>query len=120
MLIYQGSSEHFTNGPQKLVGRGAEVMFTNLYRFVPSRTVEKEFDILLIDEAHRIEKSSNHQYTRPADRTHMPQINQLIRCAKTSVFFMDDRQKVRSQEAGNFFNQLYILPLYDRCWWQPF
>ena len=31
----------------------------------------------------------------------MPQINQLIRCAKTSVFFIDDRQKVRSTETGN-------------------
>lgn len=100
-VLYGCKSKPFTNGLQKLVGRGAEVMFTNLYRFVPSRTAENEFDILLIDEAHRIEKSSNHQYTRPADRTDMPQINQLIRCAKTSVFFIDDRQKVRSQEAGN-------------------
>ena len=100
-VLFGCKSKPFTNGLQKLVGRGAEVMFTNLYRFVPSRTAENEFDILLIDEAHRIEKSSNHQYTRPADRTDMPQINQLIRCAKTSVFFIDDRQKVRSQETGN-------------------
>lgn len=100
-VLFGCKSKPFTNGLQKLVGRGAEVMFTNLYRFVPSRTAENEFDILLIDEAHRIEKSSNHQYTRPADRTDMPQINQLIRCGKTSVFFIDDRQKVRSQEAGN-------------------
>ena len=100
-VLFGCKSKPFTNGLQKLVGRGAELMFTNLYRFVPSRTAENEFDILLIDEAHRIEKSSNHQYTRPSDRTDMPQINQLIRCAKTSVFFIDDRQKVRAQEAGN-------------------
>jgi len=31
----------------------------------------------------------------------MPQVEQLIRCAKTSVFFIDDRQNVRSQEIGH-------------------
>jgi DUF2075 family protein len=31
----------------------------------------------------------------------MPQVEQLIRCAKTAVFFIDDRQNVRSQEIGN-------------------
>lgn len=31
----------------------------------------------------------------------MPQIDQLIRCAKTSVFFIDDKQNVRSQEIGD-------------------
>ncbi len=55
----------------------------------------------LIDEAHRIEKTSNHQYTKPADRTDMPQMEQLVRCAKTTVFFIDDRQNVRSSEVGS-------------------
>jgi DUF2075 family protein len=59
-----------------------------------------ELDLLLVDEAHRIEKKSNHQYTKPEDRTKMPQIEQLIRCAKTVVFFIDDKQNVRSQEIG--------------------
>ena len=100
-VLYGCKSKPFTSGLQKLVGRGAEVMFSNLYRFLPSKTQENEFDILLIDEAHRIEKTSNHQYTKPGDRTDMPQVNQLIRCAKTAVFFIDDRQKVRAAEVGN-------------------
>ncbi len=79
----------------------AEIMFSNLYRFIPSRTKENEFDILLIDEAHRIEKNSNHQYTKPEDRTDMPQMEQLVRCSKTTVFFIDDRQNVRSSEVGS-------------------
>jgi uncharacterized protein len=57
--------------------------------------------LLLVDEAHRIEKISNHQYTKAEDRTDMPQIEQLIRCAKTAVFFIDDKQNVRSQEIGH-------------------
>ncbi len=100
-VLYGCKSKPFTSGLQKLVGRGGEIMFSNLYRFIPSRTKENEFDILLIDEAHRIEKNSNHQYTKPADRTDMPQMDQLVRCAKTTVFFIDDRQNVRSSEVGN-------------------
>ena len=100
-VLYGCKSKPFTSGLQKLVGRGGEIMFSNLYRFIPSRTKENEFDILLIDEAHRIEKNSNHQYTKPEDRTDMPQMEQLVRCAKTTVFFIDDRQNVRSSEVGS-------------------
>jgi len=100
-VLYGCKSKPFTSGLQKLVGRGGEMMFSNLYRFIPSRAKENEFDILLIDEAHRIEKNSNHQYTKPEDRTDMPQMDQLVRCAKTTVFFIDDRQNVRSSEVGS-------------------
>jgi DUF2075 family protein len=31
----------------------------------------------------------------------MPQIEQLIRCAKTSIFFIDDKQVIRGAEIGN-------------------
>lgn len=100
-VLFGCKSKPFTEGLKRITGRGAELMFSNLYRFVPNRTKENEFDVLLIDEAHRIEKKSNHQYTLAADRTDMPQIDQLVRCAKTSVFFIDDKQIVRSQETGN-------------------
>jgi DUF2075 family protein/Mrp family chromosome partitioning ATPase len=98
---YGCKSKPFTEGLRKLVGRGAEIMFDNLYQFVPSKKKENEIDLLLIDEAHRIEKTSNHQYTKPEDRTDMPQIEQLVRCSKTTVFFIDDRQNVRSSEVGS-------------------
>jgi len=55
---------------------------------------------LLVDEAHRIEKNSNFQFTKPEDRTDLPQVDQLIICAKTPVFFIDDKQNVRFQEIG--------------------
>ncbi len=100
-VLYGCKSKPFTSGLQKLVGRDSEIMFSNLYRFIPSRTKENELDILLVDEAHRIEKNSNHQYTKPDDRTDMPQMDQLVRCSKTAVFFIDDRQNVRSSEVGN-------------------
>lgn len=100
-VFYACKSKPFIEGLKHLVGNEGEILFSNLYRFVPSRVKENEFDLLLIDEAHRIEKKSNHQYTRAEDRTEMPQIEQLIRSSKISVFFIDDKQNVRSQEIGN-------------------
>lgn len=104
--VYWGcKSKPFTTAVKKLVGRNGqragEDLFSNLYRFLPSRMAENQADLLLVDEAHRIEKASNNQYTKTEDRTDMPQVEQLIRCAKTSVFFIDDNQNVRSQEIGS-------------------
>ncbi len=100
-VFYACKSKPFTEGLRKKVGREPAMFFSNLYRFVPSKVKENEIELLLVDEAHRIEKKSNHQYTPAADRTDMPQVEQLIRAAKTCVFFIDDKQNVRSQEIGN-------------------
>jgi uncharacterized protein len=100
-VFYGCKSKPFTEGLRKLVGKDAEILFSNLYRFVPSKIKENELDLLLIDEAHRIEKNSNHQYTKKEDRSDMPQVEQLIRCSKVTVFFIDDKQNVRSQEIGH-------------------
>jgi uncharacterized protein len=100
-VFYACKSKSFLAGLQKKVGREAGMLFSNLYRFLPSKVNEDEFDLLLVDEAHRIEKKSNHPHTKRADRTDMPQVDQLIRCARTVVFFIDDRQNVRSQEIGS-------------------
>jgi uncharacterized protein len=85
----------------KVDKRKAKILFTNLNPFIPSRMKENQIDVLIVDEAHRIGKSSNNQFTRKSDRTDMPQIEQLIRCAKTSVFFIDDKQIIRFLEVGS-------------------
>jgi len=85
----------------KVDQKNAKLLFQNLTPFIPARIKENQIDILIVDEAHRIGKTSNNQYTRPSDRTDMPQIEQLIRCAKTSIFFIDDKQVIRFLEVGN-------------------
>jgi DUF2075 family protein len=100
-VFYGCKSKPFTEGLRKLVGQDGRMLFSNLYRFLPSKVNEEEIDLLLVDEAHRIEFSSNHRYTKAVDKTNMPQVEQLIRCAKTSVFFIDNKQNVRSQEIGS-------------------
>lgn len=100
-VFYGCKSKPFRSALERLVGINTRDLFSNLTRFLPSRVKEDEFDVVLIDEAHRIAKTSNFQYTNQADRTDMPQIEQIIRCAKTAVFFIDDKQNVRGQEIGS-------------------
>jgi uncharacterized protein len=93
--------KHKIERGQKIGSVNAKILFTNLNPFVPARTNENELDILIIDEAHRIGEKSNHQFTPKEYRTDMPQIEQLIRCAKTSIFFIDDKQNIRGAEIGS-------------------
>jgi uncharacterized protein len=100
-VLHGCKSKPFREGLTNLIGRDDSSLFTSLYSFNPNKVSENQLDLLLIDEAHRIEKNGNYQFMNAKDRTDMPQIDQLIRCAKTSVFFIDDKQNVRFQEIGN-------------------
>lgn len=100
-VFYACKSKPFYEALRTKVGSDGKELFSNLYRFVPSKVKEGDIDLLLVDEAHRVGNNSNHQYTKIEDRTDMPQMEQLIRCAKVSVFFIDDKQVVRSQEIGS-------------------
>lgn len=99
--FYACKSKPFVSGLSYLVGHEAERLISNLNRFIPSKVKENEGDLVLIDEAHRIGKTSNNQFTKADDRTDMPQIDQIIRFAKTSVFFIDDLQNIRSADIGS-------------------
>jgi hypothetical protein len=99
--FYACKSKPFVSGLSYIVGHDAEKLISNLNRFIPSKVKENEGDLVLIDEAHRIGKTSNNQFTKADDRTDMPQIDQIIRFAKTSVFFIDDMQNIRSADIGS-------------------
>lgn len=94
-------SKPFRDGLQALTGSDARNAFVSPYSLTPSRLEENGIDVLLVDEAHRIELSNVYRQMRAADRSDMPMVDQLIRCAKTTVFFIDDKQRVRHQEIGN-------------------
>jgi DUF2075 family protein len=105
-VMYACKSKSFRDGLKNLVGGQAGNVFTNLYAFLPAKVNENAIDVLIIDEAHRIEKSSNYRYLAKEYQSDMPQVDQLIRAARTSVFFIDDNQVVRGGEIGN--SQLVI------------
>lgn len=99
--LYVCKSKPFRDGLQALVGTGAKNLFISPYFLIPARIRENGLDVVLIDEAHRIEKKNVYRHMRAEFRSDMPQVDQIIRSAKTTVFFVDDKQNVRSSEIGN-------------------
>lgn len=66
---------------------------------------ESWIDALVVDEAHRIEKSSNDQNERnKRNQTHLSQIMNMIYSSRVSVFFIDDFQSVKGIEIGSSEN----------------
>ncbi|MFC8511393.1 DUF2075 domain-containing protein [Streptomyces sp. NPDC057411] len=74
-----------------------------LYRYFNSftDTAPDSIDVLICDEAHRLRRSSTHQWMptelRDDDR---PQAAELIRAAKVPIFLLDDHQSIRPDEVG--------------------
>jgi hypothetical protein len=96
---YATGSRAFTKTLWKLVGSRAKpvLKYFNNYR----DALPGEIDALICDEAHRIRETSNDRYTPKAKKSTEPQIRELLRAAKVSVFFIDDRQGVRPNEIGS-------------------
>lgn len=78
-----------------------EHLFTNTNAFMPYQCEENNFDVVLIDEAHRIQKSPNTQYMKAYQRTELSMVDMIIRAAKICVMFIDDKQAIRSLEIGS-------------------
>lgn len=56
--------------------------------------VEDEFDALIVDEAHRLKKRGAFMYQG------INQVDDVIKSARTSIFFIDDDQAVRPEDIG--------------------
>ena len=68
-------------------------------------TGESWIDALIVDEAHRIEKSSNDQNEKnKRNQTHLTQIMNMLFSSRVSVFFIDDFQSVKKIEIGTSEN----------------
>jgi uncharacterized protein len=53
------------------------------------------FDVLIVDEAHRLKKKGAYQYKG------LNQIDDIIKSTKTSIFFVDDNQMIRPDDIGS-------------------
>lgn len=98
---YATKSKPLLEGVRTQLRPGSRMLFSNVTSFVPATCDENAMDVLLIDEAHRIQKSANNQYTKAEARTDLPQIDTIIRAAKVCVFFIDDKQAIRGVEIGS-------------------
>jgi hypothetical protein len=126
-LHYATKSKPLLEGVRHQLKPDARPLFSNVLQFIPANFNANDLDVLLVDEAHRITLSPNHQYTKPEKRTDMTMVDTLINCAKVVVFFIDDKQAIRSQEIGStemlrdaakkFSAKIYETELYSqfRC-----
>lgn len=92
-------SKAFTENLRKALGTRARALFNYFNSFMHAD--EMALDVLILDEAHRIRTSSNNRFTKKGTRSEIPQVDELIRAAKVSVFFIDDLQVVRPGEIGS-------------------
>ncbi len=96
---YVTGSKAFTRTIREIVGAraGAQIKYTHHYAAAEPDSI----DVLVCDEAHRIRETSNTRFTPPAERSELPQIQELIRSGKNIVCFIDDNQIVRPGEIGS-------------------
>jgi DUF2075 family protein len=92
-------SKAFTENLRKSVGPRAAVQFGYFNGY--SNSEEQVIDALICDESHRIRETSANRYTPKEQRSSVPQVEELMRAAKVSVFFIDDLQVVRPGEVGS-------------------
>ena len=92
-------SKAFTENLRKTVGTRAAAQFGYFNGY--GAADEGQLDVLILDEAHRIRASSASRFTPAAKRSTLPQVSELLRAAKTTVFFIDDMQVVRPGEVGS-------------------
>ncbi|MCM2578724.1 DUF2075 domain-containing protein [Streptomyces meridianus] len=99
--LHATGSQSFTTTMRKVAGaRKPEVQALFKY-FNSFMTAERnELDALICDEAHRIRETSANRYTRAAQRTGKPQVEELIDAARVPVFLLDEHQVVRPGEMG--------------------
>jgi len=98
VVFHATGSSAFTNTLRKILGTRCAKQFKFFNSFTEVK--KNEIHVLICDEAHRIREVSANRYTPKAKRTGTPQIDELINASKISIFFIDEKQRVRPNEVG--------------------
>jgi hypothetical protein len=99
-VVYHATgSSAFTNTLRKYVGRRASNLFKFFFNFTKHK--ENEIDVLICDEAHRIRRDGNDWGVPGKFKSKNPQVEDLIKPAKLTIFFIDEYQIVRPKEIGS-------------------
>lgn len=95
---YVTGSGAFTKTLKKAMGPRAGVAFewTNAFVNEPPKSI----DVLLVDEAHRIRDFSTNRIGQKLNPAGDPQIDEILRAARVSVFFIDDMQGVTPTDSA--------------------
>lgn len=101
-VFHATGSSAFTRTLRDIVGKGrkeTEKFYKFFYHFTNYKN--NEIPVLICDEAHRIRKDSNNYGVPSMYRSKDPQVDNLVRPSKLSVFFIDEHQIVRPNEIGS-------------------
>ena len=105
-LLFQGYNAHYATGSRaftqtlrNIIGPRGAVQFKYFNSY--SDAERNALDVLICDEAHRLRKTSSSRYTPVEKRSNVPQVNEIIKASKVSVFFIDNNQVVRPDEIGS-------------------
>lgn len=100
-VIHATGSRSFTQTLRKVAAIRAPKVRTLFKYFNQFMMADPNgLDVLIMDEAHRIRKTSVDRYTRAELRTDRLQIDELIAAARVPVFLLDEHQVVRPGEMG--------------------
>jgi len=100
-VIHATGSRSFTQTLRKVAAARAPKVRMLFKYFNQFMTADPNgLDVLIMDEAHRIRKTSVDRYTRAELRTDRLQIDELIAAARVPVFLLDEHQVVRPGEMG--------------------
>lgn len=97
--FYATGSSALTNTLRKIAGSRASMFFKYFYSF--TRHQDDEIDLLICDEAHRLRAHSNDWGVPYQFKSKSPQVDDVIRPARVTVFFIDEHQVVRPTEIGS-------------------
>jgi uncharacterized protein len=96
--IHATGSKAFTENLRQKVGQRAGALFSY---FMNLAGTTEPFDVVILDEAHRIREVSGNRFTPKAKRTGKSQVEDLLDAGRVTVFFIDDLQVVRPEEVGS-------------------
>jgi DUF2075 family protein len=96
--VHATGSKAFTSNLRQKVGPRASALFNY---FMNLASVTEPFDVVILDEAHRIREVSGNRFTKKSARTGKSQIDDILDAARVTVFFIDDLQVVRPEEVGS-------------------
>jgi hypothetical protein len=99
IVFHATGSSAFTNTLRQILGRRVKDFFKFFFSFTNHK--DDEIDVLICDEAHRIRKDSSDWGVPYQYKSKEPQVEDLIRPAKLSLFFIDEYQVVRPKEIGS-------------------
>ncbi|GAA4461905.1 DUF2075 domain-containing protein [Nibrella saemangeumensis] len=96
---YATGSKAFTETLWSIFGNKSKTVFKYFNNY--GDLDQDALDIIICDEAHRIRATSNSFRTPKDKKSNRPQLYELLKAARVSVYFIDDNQIVRPGEIGS-------------------